>query len=483
MLVNRKERNIITWAISLAFFVEAMDATILNTSLPQIAHAFMVNPILLKVVLISYLLSVGLFLPLSSYVADKIGTQRLFILANFIFCLGSIGSGFSHNITMLTIFRIIQGLGGAFLTPVARLIMVKIYPKSELTKGQAFAATLASIAMLIGPLLGGAITTYINWRFIFFINIPVNLLATLIAYKMMPNFTEHLHKKLDLIGYAAIALSLVSLLFFFDTINSLMIGKTFKLLLVIIPIICIWFYVHHSKKNTHPLFDNSVWKQREIIKLLLASFIIRIAFSSLPFLIPLILQSSYGFTAFDAGLILICSALGFGAAKAVIMTLTKKFSTLKLLQSTHLICFICFLALTSVAWTLNWWLLGGILFINGLCQSITVSTLNVKIYQKIPSILTSQIITLNSSCIQLSASFSIAIAASFLIIGIGIEAVNHLHIPLFAFHYVFIFESIFIVVSAAIIYSCFKNTSRGPTPKNDLFESVSTKSLNDCNNV
>ena len=243
MEISNRQRNILTWTISIAFFIEIMDSTILNTSLPQIAKSFMVNPILLKVALISYLVSVGLFLPLSSYVADLIGTKRLFIIANIIFCLGSIGSGFSHHISTLTLFRILQGLGGAFLTPVARLILIKIYPKDELVKGQAFAATLASLAMLMGPVLGGAITTFLNWRFIFFINVPMNIIAILISLYKMPNFKEQARRLFDGIGFLCIAISLASLLFLFDNLNSNIINTYSKIALAIIPVLGIISYV------------------------------------------------------------------------------------------------------------------------------------------------------------------------------------------------------------------------------------------------
>jgi MFS family permease len=457
MALRSAHRNILTLTISLAFFAEMIDATALNTSLPQMAHTFMVNPILLKVVLISYLLSVGIFLPLSSFLADRYGARRLFIIANIIFCAGSIGSGLSHSLATLTLFRILQGLGGGFLTPVSRMIMVKIYLKKDLVKAQTSAASLASLGLLLGPLLGGTITTYLGWRFIFFINVPVNLFAIVISLKLMPKLKGHSTTPFDLPGYLAIALSIASLLFLFDTISNQMIGPAYKAILAIIPVLGLSFYYKRSRAIIAPLFKPALWQQKQIIHMLSASFILRLAFYAIPFLIPLILQASYGFNAFHAGLLLMFSAAGFGLAKLILFRLSNQFSSLQILNASGMVCILSVLLLSTISWFLNGALICSSLLVFGLCQSIMVSTINVYIYQRAPKQLSNQVITLNSFSIQLSASFAIAIAASFLMAILGSHALEQLNIPLHAFHFVFLFETLFLALGMALIIKTLKS--------------------------
>ena len=449
-------RRLLTVTLSLAFFVEFIDATVLNTSLPKIAQSFDVNPIILKVAIIVYLLSVGLFLPVSSYFADKIGTKKVFIFANVIFAIGSIGCGLSNSIILLTIFRITQGIGGAFLAPTARLILVKIYPKDEIIKGQSLAATIASTAYFSGPILGGAITHYLDWRLIFFINIPINIFAIIISAIKMPTYKTPQHNKFDIKGYLYIAIALVCLLLFCDSITAPYIANIYKLVLLVITALSIYLYFYHNKKTAHPIIEHEVWQNRKIIMTMCASFIMRIALNALPFLIPLMLQSSYHFSALVAGLAMSVSALGFFIARPIMIPLHNRFTDRKIILIGQTISLITVIALTSITYHLNWYALSVILFTFGLTQSCVVCCLNVYVYRGAPERVTSRIIMLNSSVIQLSASFAIAIAAAYIIMLVGEGILNQINIPLNVFHYIFIFEAIFILISMAIVAKTIK---------------------------
>jgi MFS family permease len=449
--MHPKLRTLLTWTISLAFFMDIMDATALNTSLPKIANTFNVSPLIMRTAIISYLISVGLFLPISSYFADKLGTKKIFIFANFVFALGSICCGLATNIVMLTAFRILQGIGGAFLAPISRLIMVKMYPKNEIMKGQAFAAMISSLAFFSGPLVGGVITHYLNWRIIFFINIPVAILAIIIGKLKMPTYFSATPKSFDIMGYFYIAITLIAALFFCDNISNATISLTYKIFAILTAMITTYLYIVHSRKTTNPLISNKLWQQKQIIQLFSASFILRLAFNSLPFLIPLMLQSGYNYSAVETGIAMSFTAMGFFAAKIILLRINSLFSIKQIMIFNQIISAFCFLAITVITYHLNWIFLYTVLFTYGLFQSMAVSTINVFIYQKAPADLTSQVTMVNSLVIQLSASFAIALAAAYLLIIAGNKMLAELRIPLFSFHYIFIFEVLFILISLIII--------------------------------
>ena len=290
-----------------------------------------------------------------------------------------------------------------------------------------------------------------NWRFIFFINIPINLFSIIVSYTKMPTFVNLNYRKFDLYGYVCIAVTLACALFFCDTLSDPYIHNSYKIILPIIAIVAAILYFRHSKQSSQPLLDNKLWQTKALVRMLSASFIARIAINSLPFLIPLILQSSYNYSAVRAGAMMSCAAVGFLVARTLTIPLNKALSKRKIILTMLPISFCCFIALSSISWHLNWYVLAAILFLYGLCQSTAITTMNVFIYHQAPAELTSQVTMINSTVIQLSASFSIAIAATYLIAIVGERILQSMQIPIYAFHYIFIFEAIFIISAFILI--------------------------------
>lgn len=441
IITCHRQRLIITWVICLAFFMELLDATALNTSLPQIAHSLMVNPIHLKIALVSYLLSVGLLLPASAYCADRFGTCRLFIFANTVFMLGSIGCGLSNHITTLVIFRVIQGIGGAFLSPVARLIMVTIYPKSDILKGQTMASSIASLGLILGPLVGGALTTFISWHAIFFINVPVAVIAIIMAIKLLPNHKKSNYKAFDTLGYLYLAIGITSLLFFLDMSYSPALSIINKMLLLGSGLIGFIAYIRHSHLHCQPLFNKKIWRMPTLCRLMTTSFLMRLSMNSIPFLVPLLLQSVYHFSAWTSALSLSGAAIGFGAAKPLLRYLSKHIAIKPLLYLSITTNALITSAITFSTHRLELAPLIILIFLFGLTQSLIVSSLNTKIYQSVTPDTTSEITTLNSSIVQISACFAVAIAAMILMLSGHAHAIDSPHLSQKVFHWVFVIEA------------------------------------------
>src|ERR1700734_1322203 len=193
-------KRILPWLVAVAFFMESLDATILNTAVPAIAEALHVVPLAMKSALTSYTLSLAVFIPISGWMADRFGTRRVFASAIGIFTLGSFLCGISSNIHLLVAFRILQGGGGAMMGPVGRLTLVRTFAKSELLRAMNFISIPALVAPMLGPIAGGLIVGYLHWRYIFFLNIPIGLAGLVLVYMHLPDYREKETHPLDVVG-------------------------------------------------------------------------------------------------------------------------------------------------------------------------------------------------------------------------------------------------------------------------------------------
>src|SRR6516162_5275929 len=194
-------RYFVTLIVAVALFMENMDSTVIATSLPAIGRDLGEDPIALKLALTSYLLSLAVFIPLSGWVADRFGARTVFRAAIVVFTLGSAACGFAHSLLHFVLFRIVQGIGGAMMVPVGRLVILRIVPKADLISALAWLTIPALLGPVIGPPLGGFITTYFNWRWIFYVNVPIGALGLILTWKFITNIVEADTPPLDKIGF------------------------------------------------------------------------------------------------------------------------------------------------------------------------------------------------------------------------------------------------------------------------------------------
>src|SRR6202789_188707 len=193
-------KRLLPWLVAVAFFMESLDTTILNTAVPAISAALHLTPLSMKAVLASYTLSLAVCIPISGWVADKFGTRRVFASAIGLFTIGSFLCGLSSNIHLLVACRILQGCGGAMMVPVGRLTLVRSFPKSELLRAMSFVAIPGLVGPMLGPLAGGLIVGYLHWRLIFFLNIPIGIVGLILVYMRLPDYRAATTRPLDVLG-------------------------------------------------------------------------------------------------------------------------------------------------------------------------------------------------------------------------------------------------------------------------------------------
>src|ERR1700743_745034 len=194
-------KRILPWLVAVAFFMESLDTTILNTAVPPISAALQVTPLSMKAVLASYTLSLAVFIPISGWVADRFGTRRVFAAAIGLFTLGSFLCGISTSIDALVACRVLQGMGGSMMVPVGRMTLVRTFSKSGLLRAMSFVSIPSLIAPMLGPIAGGLIVAYLHWRFIFFLNIPIGLAGLVLVYLYLPDYREKETHPLDVVGF------------------------------------------------------------------------------------------------------------------------------------------------------------------------------------------------------------------------------------------------------------------------------------------
>ncbi|MBL8209766.1 MAG: MFS transporter, partial [Bryobacterales bacterium] len=254
--------RLLPWLVAIAFFMEALDTTILNTAVPAIAVALGVAPLSLKSVLASYTLSLAVFIPISGWMADRFGTRRVFGSAIGIFTLGSLLCGLASNLPMLVAFRILQGFGGAMMMPVGRLTIVRSFPKSEIVRTMAFVAIPGLIGPLLGPLVGGLLVHYSHWRAIFFINIPIGLIGLVLVYRCLPDFRGDRSEPLDRLGLVLFGAGIALLSYVLEVFGEhTMSGRAMTGLLAV-AITLLAGYGLHASRTAFPLLDLTLMQLR-----------------------------------------------------------------------------------------------------------------------------------------------------------------------------------------------------------------------------
>src|SRR5579871_518297 len=301
-------KRLLPWLIAVAFFMESLDTTILNTAVPTIAAALNVAPLSMKSVLASYTLSLAVFIPISGWMADRFGTRRVFASAIGLFTLGSFLCGISTSIHVLIACRILQGCGGAMMVPVGRLTMVRTFAKYELIRAMSFVAIPGLIGPMLGPIAGGLIVNYFHWRVIFFVNLPIGLLGLCLVYLHLPDYREK-SDPLDLVGLILFGSGIALLSYVLEVFgeHTLTVGGILGLLAL--SILLLAGYGLHAMKTPFPLLSLGLFCIRTFRAAVSGSFFTRLGIGGIPFLLPLLYQVGLGFTPIQSGMLLMPQAI------------------------------------------------------------------------------------------------------------------------------------------------------------------------------
>ena len=283
-------KALLPWLVAVAFFMESLDTTILNTAVPSISDALHVAALSMKSVLASYTLSLAVFIPISGWVADRFGTRKVFAAAIGIFTLGSLLCGLSPNIHLLVACRVLQGCGGAMMVPVGRLTLVRTFAKSELIRAMSFVSIPSLVAPMLGPVAGGLIVRYLHWRYIFFLNVPVGIGGLVLVYLHLPNYREEKTHPLDIVGLVLFGSGVGLLSYVLEIFGEHTLSYTEISLLLLTSLALLGTYFLHSRREQFPLLQLTLLRIRTFRAAVSGSFFTRLGIGGVPFLLPLLYQ-------------------------------------------------------------------------------------------------------------------------------------------------------------------------------------------------
>ncbi|WP_411811078.1 DHA2 family efflux MFS transporter permease subunit [Chryseobacterium scophthalmum] len=399
-------KKVLPLILATAIFMQMLDSTILNTSLPSIARDLNESPLNMQNAIISYVLTLAVFMPASGFLADRFGTRRVFIFALVLFSLGSVFCALSQNLTHLVISRVIQGVGGSLMTPVGKLALIKTFNRNELLKAMNFAIVPALIGPVLGPLVGGYMVDYLSWHWIFLINIPIGVLGIVLGLKYMPNYNSR-ETDFDLKGFmifaAASLLLSVSLELFGDMQNI-----TPVLLVFILGFLFLYYYYKHAKRGNNPIFPLSLFQVRTFRVGIVGNLATRLGISSVPLLLPLMIQIAYGQSAVTSGWIIAPMALTAMFGKSSVIKILNKFGYRRtLMVNTFIIgVLICCLAIPDIHTSIFWFV--PVIAILGFFNSIQFTSMNTISIADLRNFQTSSGNSLISVNQQLAIGFGIA---------------------------------------------------------------------------
>jgi EmrB/QacA subfamily drug resistance transporter len=405
-----KER-LIPLIVATALFMENMDSTVIATSLPAIAADIGTSPLTLKLAITSYLLSLAVFIPASGWTADRFGARMVFSLAVAVFMVGSIGCALSSSVTQFVIARIVQGAGGAMMTPVGRLVLLRSIDKSALVNAMAWVTVPALVGPVIGPPLGGFITTYFSWHWIFLINIPIGLLGIFMAMRYIDPIRSKDPERFDLYGLVLAGIGLGGIAFGLSVAGLNLLPWTIVAALVAIGSISMTLYVIHARRTASPVLDFTLMRLPTLRASIIGGFLFRLGIGALPFLLPLLMQVGFGLSPFRSGLVTFSSAVGAMGMKTLAARLIKTFGFRNIMMINAVVSSVFLAACALFTVTTPLLLIMIILVVGGFFRSLQFTAINTVAYAEVEPAQMSRATTLVSVNQQLAISAGVAVGA------------------------------------------------------------------------
>jgi EmrB/QacA subfamily drug resistance transporter len=404
-------KRLLPWLIAVAFFMETLDTTILNTGVPTIAAALHVAPLSMKSVLASYTLSLAVFIPISGWMADRFGTRRVFASAIGIFTLGSFLCGISSDIHVLVACRILQGSGGAMMMPVGRLTIVRTFAKYELIRAMSFVVIPGLIGPMLGPIAGGLIVGYLHWRLIFFVNIPIGLAGLCLVYLHLPDYREEHTHPLDVAGLILFGSGVALLSYVLEVFGEHALNAGEILGLLAVSIVLLAGYGFHATRTAHPMLRLTLFRIRTFRTAVSGSFVTRLGVGGIPFLFPLLYQVGLGFTPIQSGLLMMPQAIAAMSLKLTMPRILARFGYRAVLISNTLIIGLQIMLFATIGMSTPVWLIVAEVFCYGFFTSLQYTSMNTLVYADVTEEQTSSASSIASTMQQMAVSFGVASAS------------------------------------------------------------------------
>ncbi len=409
----RKDSLIVSLIVGTTFFMENLDSTAISTAIPQMAQDFNVDAIAMSIGITAYVIMLAVFIPVSGWIADRFGVRTIFSTAISGFMLSSMLCGISTSLTMFVLARILQGVFGAMMVPVGQLAVLKNTAKKDLVTAIAFITWPGLAGPIIGPFLGGFFTSYFSWHWIFFINVPLGLMAVLFTYKFIPNTIESKKRPLDRLGFLLSSLGILFLMVGIELIDSN--NKLFFMVAsLFIAVLLLATNVIHSQKVLHPIIDYTVLKVRTYRVTVASGTLTKIVMNTSPYLLPLFFQIGFGLSAFNAGLLYMASMVGNLVIKPATIWITRKFDFRTVMTVNGTLLALSVFLQSFLQPETPYFLIVCLLFFSGMSRSMQFSSLNTLAYADIEPEKMSNANTLYNTFQQLSMALGIAAGAIFL---------------------------------------------------------------------
>ena len=454
--------------LAVALFMENMDSTVIATSLAAIAHDIGSEPIALKLALTAYLVALAIFIPISAWMADRWGARNVFRVAIVIFVLGSVCCAISNSLLTFVGSRFLQGFGGALMTPVARLVLVRVTPRNHLVDAMAWLSIPGLIGPIVGPPIGGFITTYASWHWIFLINVPIGILGIALVSWLLPDWTRNEPRRMDFLGFFLCGTAFAGWVFGISvmTLPALPIG--FGIGALIVGTIAWALYLPHTRRTEYPLLDLKLFRFPLFRMSVIAGTFFRLGTGAMPFLFPLMLQLAFGLTPFQTGAITFASAVGAFGAKFVAEPILQRLGFRLTLVIATFVTVLGVVAMGFYTPQTPLPLMMSLLVITGFFQSMFWTSTNAFTFADIDDKNAGQATAISQVAIQLSLAFGVALGGGVL------EGVRLLHgggEPLLGdFHIAFYVIAAVALVSTALFMRLPRTAGRHLTGHGHVLE-------------
>jgi len=410
-LRSRKLRLLIPLIVAFAFLMEQLDSTIVTTAIPAMARSLRVAPLQMSAAVTSYILSLAVFIPVSGWVADRFGTRRVFASALLIFTAASALCGLAQSLPALVAMRILQGFGGAMSTPVGRLILLRAFPRNQLVRAMTYMTIPAIIGPTIGPILGGVLTTYVNWRWVFYVNVPIGIVGILLALRFVEDARLPPPAPFDIAGFLLCGIGLGLAQFGIENLRHLFLPRDVVLAASAAGVALLVAYVPYARHRANAALDLSLFAIRTFRISTLSGGLSRIGINAVPFMLPLLFQIGFGLSAVQSGLLTFISSLSALAVRPVASTLLRFFGFRRLLAGNAVVSAAVIASFAAMQASTPHWIDFLMVLVFGLIRSVQFMMTNTLTYADTPASKLSSSTALGGVIQQLTVSFGVSVAA------------------------------------------------------------------------
>jgi EmrB/QacA subfamily drug resistance transporter len=446
--------RIVPLILAVALFMENMDSTVIATSLAEIARDIGAEPVALKLALTAYLVALAIFIPVSSWMADRFGAKNVFRIAMVVFMLGSVCCAMSNSLLTFVLSRFLQGMGGAMMTPVARLVLVRVTPRNQLVDAMAWLSIPGLVGPIVGPPIGGFITTYESWHWIFLINVPIGFLGIVLVSIFLPDWHRNAPRKMDFPGFFLAGTAFAGWVFGISVVTLPALPITFGIATLVAGTLAALIYLWHYRRTEYPLLDLRLFRLPIFRATMIGGTFFRLGTGAMPFLFPLMLQLAFGLNAFQTGSITFATAVGAFAAKFAAERVLQLigFRTAMVVATAGTIAGVVCMGLYTPATSL--WVMIPLLVMTGFVQSIFWTATNAFVFADVEDKDAGQANVISQVGVQLSLAFGVALgggALELFRLGHGGES------TLLDFHFSFYVIALVGIVSTIIFARLPKN--------------------------